>query len=173
MEYAEFNPHKLNKEEPEPPRRQRNYRPRKSWKVAQRHHMGKYNAGLNYLTECSFMKLRQMVRTLYAQQGEYFYDFNQREDYSENNDNMHTIACQSLYLSLRCNPCFEYQVHYSLGQSPFEQEIATHIQQMFSKVAAKPFEREPDTAIYFEFLRSYYKDNPALFTYLNSENEER
>lgn len=170
MEYAEYNPFKNQQqpdEEPELPKQcRRTYAPRKTWKVAQWHHRGKMNTGMNLATESAFNKIREQVKMLYAQHGEYFYDYDLREDYTENTDTMHAIACSTLYMSLDCHPSFEYEVYYNIDSSPFKLQIAALIEQSFSPGVAKPFDRAVSMETYFLHIRTYWHDNPKHFSYL-------
>ncbi|OKS85671.1 hypothetical protein [Mucilaginibacter polytrichastri] len=166
--HFEFNPDKLYKlipQEPETPKRK--YRVAKRWKVAKHHHMGKNNIGINWLHEKHFMTIRDKIRSLYAQQNEYFYDRDWRHDNSENPCTMHIIACSTLYKELECNHFYEYEIHYHIDDSPFK-EIITALLGTVGKV--KPI--EPRIANYFKDMRQYYKDDPKFFSHLSPDEEQ-
>jgi len=170
MEYAEYNPSKNQLQEPKEPELQKQYRRtyqlRKTWKIAQWHHRGKFNAGMNLAIENAFNRIREQIKMLYAQHGEYFYDHDLREDYTENTDTIHAIACSTLYMSLDCHPSFEYEVYYNIDSSPFKVQIAALIEHGFSPGVAKPFDRVVSIETYFLHIRSYWRDNPEHFGYL-------
>ena len=71
MEYAEYNPSKNQLQEPKEPELQKQYRRtyqlRKTWKIAQWHHRGKFNAGMNLAIENAFNRIREQIKMLYAQ----------------------------------------------------------------------------------------------------------
>lgn len=170
----EINPYKFelyNQDDPEPPKSQ--WPKRKRWKVAKRTTMGKVNAISNMLIEDHFMKVRLAVKKLYAQQGEYFYDKDEREDLTESTVSMHTLACSTFYMILDCHHSDEYTAEYDISSSPFKEEIAALIYKGPLRHAAKPVSKEPSMAAYFEHMRTYWKDNPQHFTYLSMEEEQQ
>ena len=170
MEYCEFNPLRKQSQETEdeePPRQLRTYPRRKLWKVAARHHMGKNKVGVNHCLERIFMKVRDEVRRLYAERYEYFYDRDWREDTSENSCVMHTLACSTLYLTLECDHDYNYKVYYHLEDCPFKDQILTLLQRLGTLK-----ELESDMPAYFQYLRSYYKDNPLYFSHLKPGNQQ-
>jgi hypothetical protein len=166
--HFEYNPYKFDNpvsEEPEPPKKQ--WIRRKRWKIAKRHHMGKLHEGSNILVEKHFMEIRNEVKRLYAQLNEYFYDKDEREDLTESTVSMHTIACSSLFMILDCSHCHEYEIEYHIEDSPFKEEIKALL-----RTAGKPKLMEPNMAAYFQYMRSYYNDNPDYFSYLKPEDEQ-
>jgi hypothetical protein len=170
----EFNPAKLNPSQPEEPKPStRQWPRRKRWKVAKNTTMGKYNAIRNMCIEDHFMKVRKAVRLLYAQHNEYFYDRDERNDLTESTVSMHSMACSTFYMILDCNHCDEYEVEYDIASSPFKEEIATLIYRGPMRNTAKQVSKEPIMEAYFQYMRTYYSDNPKHFSYLSLATEQQ
>ncbi|UEG53433.1 hypothetical protein LLH06_00380 [Mucilaginibacter daejeonensis] len=116
--------------------------------------------------ESHFMCIRKEVRKLYAQQNEFFFDRDYRNDNADP-CSMHTIACSTLYMNLDCSYSYEYELQYHIEDSPFKDTIASLI-----RTAGKTKVMEPSMAAYFAHMRSYYSDDPQYFSYLKAEDEQ-
>jgi hypothetical protein len=170
--HFEINPNKFNKDMPDEPTPAKPWPKCKRWKIAKRHHMGKFHEVSNMLIEEHFMKIRKEVRRLYAQRNEYFYDKDQREDLTESTVSMHTIACSTFYMVLDCNYCHEYEVEYHIDSSPFKDKIAALISKGAVKKASRERVLDNGMAAHFDHMRSYWNDNPLHFSYLIIEVEQ-
>jgi hypothetical protein len=170
----EFNPDKLYRFIPEPSQQpsKRNRRIYKRWKSARFTTMGKLNEVTNMLTEKHFMKVRAAVKELYAQQNEYFYDHDYRNDTTESSFTMHVIACSTFYMILDCDFCCEYTVQYDIESSPFKDQIVALIHDGMLRNASKAVPMQPNMQSYFQYIRLYRQDNPKFFSHLSADKEQ-
>jgi len=121
---------------------------------------------INHTLDTNFPFLVEKVKALLAKDNPLVYERNYRKDPNGSLVALHAFLAPTVYLNLDCDGAYRYQMQYSFGNCPHEQEIRALIRSFRLHEIAKEEKRELNFATFYKNVLAY-QGQSAFYTLYN------